>query len=348
MRGAAARGANPHEVCERYRAPPRWGIGIRRCNHCSVFMRWEGLYCPCCGRRTSARRSRPAGIIPCTKCGAPSRTPVCTDCRRLPHKEAPGRCAGCGGAFDATYGGMYCSESCSMRRHPGTCPECGAGFAGYRDQKYCSRGCANTAGGRKRRLGRAPRACPACGRGFRGRGAKYCSQECRRGRPRGGAGGARRAAGRARREVSAGVVLFRTEGRRRLFLLLHYPSGHWDFAKGRMEPGEEARQTALRETAEETGITDVSFVDGFEEVVEYEFESGGGLVQKSVVFFLGQTRTRDVTISHEHRDHAWMAYGDAAGRVTFGNARRVLERARARLSGTRRPSGGRRPRGRRS
>ena len=36
-------------------------------------------------------------------------------------------------------------------------------------------------------------------------------------------------------ETSAGIVLFRKEETKKLFLLLHYPSGHWDFVKGKME-----------------------------------------------------------------------------------------------------------------
>ena len=38
-------------------------------------------------------------------------------------------------------------------------------------------------------------------------------------------------------ETSAGIVLFRKEESKKLFLLLHYPSGHWDFVKGKMEKG---------------------------------------------------------------------------------------------------------------
>ena len=56
-------------------------------------------------------------------------------------------------------------------------------------------------------------------------------------------------------EISAGVVIFRRENSRILFLLLHYPSGHWDFVKGKIEKGETFHQTAIRETKEETGIT---------------------------------------------------------------------------------------------
>ena len=39
-------------------------------------------------------------------------------------------------------------------------------------------------------------------------------------------------------ETSAGIVLFRREESKILFLLLHYPSGHWDFVKGKIEKNE--------------------------------------------------------------------------------------------------------------
>ena len=57
-------------------------------------------------------------------------------------------------------------------------------------------------------------------------------------------------------ETSAGIVLFRKEESKTLFLLLHYPSGHWDFVKGKMEKNESTHETAIRETKEETGIMD--------------------------------------------------------------------------------------------
>ncbi len=41
-----------------------------------------------------------------------------------------------------------------------------------------------------------------------------------------------------KKERSAGIVLFleKPEGNR--FLLLNYPTGHWDFIKGKIEHGE--------------------------------------------------------------------------------------------------------------
>ena len=135
-------------------------------------------------------------------------------------------------------------------------------------------------------------------------------------------------------ETSAGVVLFRKENEKILFLLLHYPSGHWDFVKGKMEKGELEKETAIRETEEETGITDVKFLDGFEEWIQYNFQFEGELVNKKVVFFLGETKTRDVKISHEHLNYTWMDYSTAMEKTTFDNAKTVLSKSYTLLSKT--------------
>ena len=135
-------------------------------------------------------------------------------------------------------------------------------------------------------------------------------------------------------ETSAGIVLFRKEKSKKLFLLLHYPSGHWDFVKGKMEEGESTHQTAIRETKEETGITDITFLENFEEWIEYNFQYQGELVNKKVVFFLAETKTKEVKISHEHQNYAWMDYNTSMEKTTFDNAKTVLTKAQTLLSNT--------------
>jgi 8-oxo-dGTP pyrophosphatase MutT (NUDIX family) len=135
-------------------------------------------------------------------------------------------------------------------------------------------------------------------------------------------------------ETSSGVVLFRKENDKILFLLLLYPSGHWDFVKGKMEEGETPHETAIRETQEETGITDVEFLDNYEEWIQYNFQYQGELVQKKVVFFLGETKTKDITISHEHLNFTWMDYTTAMEKTTFDNAKTVLSKSYSLLTKT--------------
>ena len=128
-------------------------------------------------------------------------------------------------------------------------------------------------------------------------------------------------------ETSAGIVIFRQENSKILFLLLHYPSGHWDFVKGKMEKNETPHQTAIRETKEETGITDIKMIQNFEEWIEYDFQYQGELVHKRVVFFLGKTDTKNIKISHEHLDYTWVDYITAMDKTTFDNAKTVLTKS---------------------
>lgn len=198
--GARGRGSPCPGRCKEYAAPQRWGMGVCRCSHCQVFLKWDGLRCPCCRYRTTLkRRNSPQNEVPCSKCGRPSRDSVCTPCRRLKEKApGPGRCVICGSAMDVTHGKLYCSSRCRSMRHGHECAECGRAYKGHIRQAYCSRTCAARANGRIRARPQDPRSCATCGREFLGRARKYCSDDCYR----------RNAAGRCARcgAAFAGIV----------------------------------------------------------------------------------------------------------------------------------------------
>ena len=136
-------------------------------------------------------------------------------------------------------------------------------------------------------------------------------------------------------EKSAGIVLFRNDSDKNEFLLLNYPQGQWDFVKGKIEQNETSHETALRETKEETGITNIEFVDGFEESVEYDFRFKKEDIHKKVIFFLAKTNEKNIKLSHEHNDYLWLEYNDALKKTTFENAKNVLTKANEFLSSTR-------------
>lgn len=126
-------------------------------------------------------------------------------------------------------------------------------------------------------------------------------------------------------EKSCGVVVFRYEGGIRKYLVLHYPSGHWDFPKGHVEKGEERHETALRELEEETGIKDFKFVKNFEHAISYRYNKNGKPSHKQVIFFLGETKVEKIKISFEHKGFLWLKYEEALKRVTFDNAKKILK-----------------------
>ena len=126
-------------------------------------------------------------------------------------------------------------------------------------------------------------------------------------------------------EISAGIILFNEDGK---FLLLNYPSKHWDFVKGKMEDGETENETAIRETREETGIKDVEFLDGFKEEIEYYFRADNQDIHKKVIFFLGKTKTTNIILSHEHLDFIWLDYDNALTKITYHNAKNLLKKSK--------------------
>ena len=128
-------------------------------------------------------------------------------------------------------------------------------------------------------------------------------------------------------EQSAGIVFFRKIENRIEFLLLHYPSGHWDLVKGHIESNETAKEAAKRESKEETGITDVKFIDEFEEEIEYYFKYDNQDIHKKVTFFLSETKQDRITLSDEHLDFVWLDFENATKKITFDTAKQIVKKA---------------------
>ena len=128
-------------------------------------------------------------------------------------------------------------------------------------------------------------------------------------------------------EKSAGIVFFRKTKNGINFLLLNYPSGHWDLVKGHIENNETARDAAIRESKEETGITDIKFIDSFQEEIEYYFTYDKQDIHKKVIFFLSETKQEKIILSSEHLDFLWADFDVAIKKITFETAKSVLKKA---------------------
>lgn len=128
-------------------------------------------------------------------------------------------------------------------------------------------------------------------------------------------------------EKSCGAVIFK-QNKDRKYLLLHYEGGHWDFVKGHVEGSETEMETVLRETREEVGITELSFIEGFRHRISYYYRRAGRTVFKEVIFYLLETRTDTVRLSREHVGFDWLPFDKAYERLTFKNAKDTIEKAR--------------------
>jgi 8-oxo-dGTP pyrophosphatase MutT (NUDIX family) len=129
-------------------------------------------------------------------------------------------------------------------------------------------------------------------------------------------------------ERSAGVILVLNRDVEPNILLLHYGGRHWGFPKGNIENGETEKEAAIREVFEETGINHITFLPDFKELIRYVYRRAGTVIIKEVVYFLAETRDREVVLSYEHQGYQWLRFNQALKRLTFKNDKAVLEQAK--------------------
>jgi bis(5'-nucleosidyl)-tetraphosphatase len=125
-------------------------------------------------------------------------------------------------------------------------------------------------------------------------------------------------------QQSAGIVVYCIKDYEFQYLILHYVSGHWDLAKGKLEPGETKMQAAARELQEETGLT-AQIIPGFEESLSYMFKERGKMVKKTVTFFVGKTHEQAIRLSREHQGYLWVPFEKAYTKLTYNNAKELIQ-----------------------
>lgn len=132
------------------------------------------------------------------------------------------------------------------------------------------------------------------------------------------------------REKSCGTVTFTIADGEIKYLLTKTDYGVYGFAKGHVEDGESERQTAIRETWEETSVNP-KIVNGFRKTIEYTLKNGN---EKTVVFFLGDFGTQQPCHNDgfENMTYKILPYEEALELLTFDNTKRILKSAHAFLT----------------
>ena len=99
----------------------------------------------------------------------------------------------------------------------------------------------------------------------------------------------------------------------------------WCLPKGHLEGDETPEEAAVREIAEETGITGA--VRTRLGVIDYWFSGDGRRVHKAVHHFLLEAVSGDLTVEDdpdgEAEDVAWIALEDLGARLSYPNERRL-------------------------
>lgn len=100
----------------------------------------------------------------------------------------------------------------------------------------------------------------------------------------------------------------------------------WSLPKGHIEPGESAEQAAVREIAEETGITGTVLAALGR--IKYWFRAGDRIVLKTVQHYLLQYH--DGTLSaedHEVSEVAWVPFEELSQKLAYRDERRLAAEA---------------------
>jgi bis(5'-nucleosidyl)-tetraphosphatase len=128
---------------------------------------------------------------------------------------------------------------------------------------------------------------------------------------------------------AAGFVLTREgdAGEPQYLLLVNKRDGMPGLPKGHAEPGEDDLRTALRETEEETGLTDLDVDPWFVREIAYRVRKHGEPRWKTVVYLRAGLRSGEVRLSHEHTAFSWLPLEEALRRITFDSLRNVLTAA---------------------
>ncbi|MBR96218.1 MAG: NUDIX domain-containing protein [Candidatus Thermoplasmatota archaeon] len=125
-------------------------------------------------------------------------------------------------------------------------------------------------------------------------------------------------------ETSCGVILVNLGS----ILLLQYPQGHWDLPKGHVEQDDvDNFETSRRELKEETGISELSFLENFEYRTEYQFKHKGKRRVKQVFWYIATTEEISVSLSKEHRNYMWLDWEQALEQVTHLETKQLIESA---------------------
>ena len=138
-------------------------------------------------------------------------------------------------------------------------------------------------------------------------------------------------------EHSAGAIVFIKNEKIEYLLLYRKPNPpfkeSWDFPRGFIEPGEAEIETVVREIKEETGIAYLKFIKSFHENIQFFYRKDGQLIRKTIAYFLAETNKKEVILSSEHNDFAWLGIDDALARLRHKSSKELLEKAHRILIG---------------
>jgi 8-oxo-dGTP pyrophosphatase MutT (NUDIX family) len=131
-------------------------------------------------------------------------------------------------------------------------------------------------------------------------------------------------------EVSAGGIVYHRQGGTLSILMIVDRVGRWSFPKGLVQRDETPDAAALREIAEETGVT--GRIEAELGASHYVYRRSGGLVNKTVHFYLVAAETTALRPQLEEvSDARWFPAAEALAVSAFPANTDLLRKALALL-----------------
>ena len=134
---------------------------------------------------------------------------------------------------------------------------------------------------------------------------------------------------RTRIERSAGGVVVRAIDGQPHILVIRDPYQNWGLPKGHLEDGEKSGEAAVREVREETGLGDLILGQELASI-DWYFRAGTKLVHKFCAFYLMTSREGEPhpEAAEGITECVWLPLDEAAARISYDNARDVVNAAR--------------------
>ena len=128
------------------------------------------------------------------------------------------------------------------------------------------------------------------------------------------------------KDHSFGIVPLRcTQGIWEVFLIQHQ-KGHWSMPKGHPEGNESPIETAKRELFEETGLIVKRLISDTPLVEQYQFLNKNNIIDKTVDYFVAEVTGQEVLQLEELKNGCWLTLQQSLEKVSFSEARGILER----------------------
>ncbi|MCP4355216.1 MAG: transcription antitermination factor NusB [Proteobacteria bacterium] len=128
-------------------------------------------------------------------------------------------------------------------------------------------------------------------------------------------------------QISSGGIIYYEEGDKKFYALVLDAHNKWTFPKGKVGPGEDLRDTAIREVEEEIGLKDITLYDKIGEIEVVVNEPNKKPVPKTIHLFLGEVKKQDlkVTDAPELKDACWVDETEVVAKLGYEQAKKMFE-----------------------